>query len=202
MSEGLKTTLRYIKHSKECWSSPVNDAAVAALAPKLGEVVLDVGAGMGASVFAAAKLVGPSETGRVVVAEPNAVLMKVLMARRLAMGKNRITVELHQDGFDGLPAADDYIDAAIAVNVMHHVDDHATAASELARVVKPGGRVLLVDQDFGPDHGHDHSPEEFGYTLMNPEELGAELTKAGFAEVDTSITELAGSPVFAVSATR
>ncbi len=199
MSENWKTTLRYLRNTPKFWSSPVNDAAVATLDPQMGEVVLDVGAGMGASVFTAASLVGPSDTGRVIVAEPNPVLMKVLMARRLAMGAARLTVELHQDGFDGLPAADDYIDAALAVNVMHHVDDHDQAAAELARVVKPGGRVLLVDQDFAD---HDHSPEHHGFTLMNPDELAATLAAAGFAAVDTSIETLAGEPVLAVLATR
>lgn len=196
MNEGWKTTLRYLRHSKDLWSSDVNDAAITVLDPQMGEVVIDVGAGMGASTFPITRLVGPSDTGRVIVAEPNALLARVIWARRMASGKNRLTIELHVDGFENLPAADDYIDKAIVVNVMHHVDDHAHAASELARVVKPGGLAFLVDQDFGNHH------EQHGYTKLDADSLAAELTAAGFASVDTSITTLAGKPVVGVLATR
>ena len=65
---------------------------------------------------------------------------------------------------EDLPLTRESIDAALSLNAMHHLPDLEGAARELARVLVPGGRLLLIDEDFGHadhsfhqgDHGHKH----------------------------------------------
>ncbi|MCZ7535693.1 MAG: methyltransferase domain-containing protein [Acidimicrobiia bacterium] len=73
----------------------------------------------------------------------------------------------------------------LALNVMHHMDDLDRAATELARVVRPGGRILLVDEDFGdPDHSfgrvcaeHHHGPE-----LIDADAMAGRLGSVGLED--------------------
>ncbi|CAN5825666.1 hypothetical protein BH23ACT10_BH23ACT10_36830 [soil metagenome] len=50
---------------------------------------------------------------------------------------------------EAIPSRAQTVDAALALNVMHHLDDVEQTAVELARVLKPGRRLLLIDEDFG-----------------------------------------------------
>jgi hypothetical protein len=104
--------------------------------------VVDLGAGMGAATFEAVR------TGASVVAvDPAPYMRSVLHLRRSWPGRAAVTV---LDGAaESIPVADGSIDALWTVNTIHHWTDRERASSELARVVRPGGRVLLVDEDLG-----------------------------------------------------
>ncbi len=88
---------------------------------------------------------------------------------------------------------------------MHHMDDLARAAAELHRVLEPGGRLLLVDEDFDhPDHsmhqaggGHHHGPDP-----VDPDEVAALLTDAGFASATARQDTMGNEPAHIVEAER
>ena len=192
------------------WSSEVNTAAVALLDPKPGEQVLDIGAGLGPATVEAAKRVGPS--GRVIAVEPSRSMRTVLRARRLVQPTRRV-IDILAAGAEHIPLARRSVQAALGLNVMHHLSDPEMATTELARVLEPGGRLLLVDEDFDhpdhrfhhhgqhPDHGgEDH--EGHGIEFVDLERMRSLLADRGFVDLETAHRTIAGQPAYVVSARR
>jgi len=46
-----------------------------------------------------------------------------------------------------MPFADDYFDCVLMVDALHHVNDQVKTASELWRIIKPGGRIVIQEPD-------------------------------------------------------
>ncbi len=110
------------------------------------DAVLEVGCGTGVVVRDVAAMVG--RRGRVVGVDPSTTILAA--ARKLCRQdarSPRITLRV-ADGAK-LPFAVGRFDAALAITVILHVADALKVVSEMARVVKRGGRVGLQDQDFG-----------------------------------------------------
>jgi SAM-dependent methyltransferase len=71
----------------------------------------------------------------------------VAAARRMADGLPGLRFEIGSGA--ALPLADASFDAAFGARLLLHVADPARVVAEMARAVKPGGRVVLMDWDFG-----------------------------------------------------
>lgn len=122
----------------------LRDWTLGALAPRHGDVAVDVGCGAGTEVRRLAGLVGPG--GRAVGVEPDAGL-RAEAERRTTTDSAQAT---YVDGDAGaLPFADGSIDVLRCERVFQHLPDAAAAAREFARVLAPGGRVVVVDSDWG-----------------------------------------------------
>lgn len=201
--QGVAGMWRYLGHARSMWRSEVNEAVVARVAPAQGERVVDIGAGAGAGTVRAAA------TGADVIAvEPTPYMRRVLGVRRLMQrGRSRITVVDGAAEATGIEA--ESVDAVWAVNSMHHWTDPATAVGELARILRPGGRVLLADEDFDdPDHPDYDSFDErqsdhrHHFSMIDPDEIAAGLRAAGL-DVGLAGKELvAGAPTLVVEATK
>jgi ubiquinone/menaquinone biosynthesis C-methylase UbiE len=185
------------------WRSPVNREVVKQLGIRADERVLDVGAGMGAGVVLAAQM-----GARVVAVDPTPFMRLVLRVRRLGQ-RARKRIEILDGAVEHLPVTDTSIDAAWSVNAMHHWVDLDAAIAELRRVMRGGGRVLLVDEDFDdPAHrSHDQFGErrcEHAHVVasIDPVVVGAKLDAAGFAVTTADKTVFAGQPAKLVRATR
>lgn len=115
---------------------------MALLSLRAGEKVLDIGCGPGLTTLALAEATGPSGSVLGVdIAEP-----------MLAIARKRCA-QLPQVNFaltdvTALPYADGSFDVALATQVYEYVEDIDRALTELARVLRPGGRALLVDTDW------------------------------------------------------
>jgi ubiquinone/menaquinone biosynthesis C-methylase UbiE len=113
-----------------------------ALHLKAGEFVLDVGCGTGLLAHDMAILVGAG--GRVVGVDLSKDML-VLAERRCA---NLPQVHLKQSKAENLPEGDKSFDAVTCVQVLLYLSDVSTALSEMHRVLKPGGRIAIIETDW------------------------------------------------------
>ncbi len=199
--QGIKGALRYLRWLPQMWRSEVNDAIVGLIAPRSGERVVDIGAGMGAGAVRAATI-----GAYVTAVEPTPFMRRVLSVRRF-FGRYGDHLTVVDGTAERLPIADRGTDAIWAVNTMHHWSDLERGAAEIARVIRPGGRVLLVDEVFTdpshPDHerfGREHDGDHHGFTMVEADQVVALLSAAGLVEVEAAHREIAGRPVIGVVA--
>ncbi|WP_432877783.1 methyltransferase domain-containing protein [Kribbella sp. CA-245084] len=119
------------------------------LAPTAGETAVDVGSGTGEDVVALHKL-GAKAVG----VEPSPGLRAEAVRR--AAGADVEYVDGHAEA---LPFEDESVDALRSERVLQHVDDAAAVVKEMARVLRPGGRIVLIDTDWGTAIIHPADPD-------------------------------------------
>lgn len=114
-----------------------------ALALRPGERAVDIGSGTGTEVITFAEAVGPA--GEAIGVEPDPNLLA--SAQRRA-AENNSTARFHSGDAYGIPFGADYFDAVLSERVFQHLTAPARAATEIARVLRPGGRAVVVDVDW------------------------------------------------------
>jgi arsenite methyltransferase len=107
-----------------------------------GEAVLDVGSGPGLLLRDLALSVG--EAGKAVGLDMSTPMIEV--ARRRCEGLPQVAFE--QGDAMKLPFPGAMFDVAVSTQVYEYVPDMETALAELHRVMKPGGRILILDTDW------------------------------------------------------
>jgi len=107
--------------------------------------VLEVGAGTGANVDRY-----PAGLGRLVLTEPDRHMAARLEPRAAAAAAG---AEVVPAGAQALPFDDASFDTAVSTLVLCTVDDPHRALAEIARVLKPGGRLLFLEHVRSEDPG-------------------------------------------------
>lgn len=136
----------------QLFGSSFTAPALLALLPR-DWTVADLGCGTG---NAAELLAG--RVRKVVAIDASDVMLRAAK-KRLGATKG---VEFRQGPLERLPLKDASVDAAVCVLVLHHVDEPEYATREMRRIVKPGGRVLVVDmfehdrREYRHQMGHKH----------------------------------------------
>jgi arsenite methyltransferase len=118
------------------------DEVLALLAASPGERVLDVGSGPGFLLASIADAVGPEGSAHGLDPSP---AMNALAAAHCA-GRGWVSVD--EGGAEALPYADAAFDAVVSTQVYEYVTDVLAALVEVRRVLRPGGRVVLLDTDW------------------------------------------------------
>ena len=119
------------------------------LAPTAGETAVDVGSGTGEDVVALHDL-----GARAIGVEPSPGLRAEAVRR--AAGADVEYVDGHAEA---LPFEDESVDVLRSERVLQHVDDPAAVVKEMARVLRPGGRIVLIDTDWGTAIIHPADPD-------------------------------------------
>lgn len=136
-------------------------------------VVGDLGCGTGQVSAALAPFVS-----RVVAVDASAAMLHA--ARRQLHGVDN--VDLRRGELEALPIDDARLDAATLMLVLHHLPEPEKALAEVARVLKPGGRVLIVDM---LPHDREGYRKQMGHVWLGfgEEHLHRLLGDAGFSEL-------------------
>jgi ubiquinone/menaquinone biosynthesis C-methylase UbiE len=200
---GVSAFIRYLRLLPYMWQSAVSGEVVRSVAPHAGERVVDLGAGMGSATVVAAR------SGASVVAIDPTTYMRSILRLRRRWQRNRDAITVVDGAAESIPLADASVDALWTVNTIHHWTQRTAACREVARVMRPGGRVLLVDEDFDdpdhPEHKRVHAARArhgFAFEEVNPEALAETFRGAGFANAEGVRTTIAGRPAKVVRATR
>ena len=107
-----------------------------------GENVLDIGCGSGVDVIVAAMMTGPE--GKVVGMDFSPEMLQ--RAKKNLSRTELKNVFFEKAPADNLPFADQDFDVVISNGAFNLVADKSKALSEVFRVLKPGGRLLVADQ--------------------------------------------------------
>lgn len=124
--------------ARETWSQ--NLRAMNALGIDQSDHILDVGCGHERSLT---ELAARARKGRVVGADPSELMVEIAARRnRTLVEANRVDVVLAT--VDSLPFPDDSFDKVLCVHVLYFWKDLDASLREIARVLKPGGRLGLL----------------------------------------------------------
>ena len=164
------------------------------LAPAPGEHLLDVGVGPGLLALDLARLVG--ESGRLVGLDLAPAMVTAATARLSGLSQAEVRVgdaaklDLPDGGFD----------AAVSTQVYEYVADMPRALAELHRVLRPGGRALILDTDWRSLVWHSADPARMDRVLACwdahladphlPAKLGPLLREGGFSVRRTEIVPM------------
>ena len=133
--------------------------------------VADLGCGTGQLTESIAPFVGN------VIAVDDSAAMLSAARRRLSGATN---VDVRSGRLESLPINDSSIDAALLFLVMHYVPEPLEAVAEAHRVLKPGGRLLIVDM---MPHDREDLLQEMGHVWrgFSEEAIGSMFVDAGFS---------------------
>lgn len=164
-----------------------NPTAFASLKP--GEVVVDLGSGGGLDVFLAAKSVGPTGKAIGIDMTPEMIELAKKNALKIGDGKAPSNIEFHLAPLDAMPLPDASVDCIISNCVINLVSDKPKAFAEMARVLKPGGRLAISDIALKKALPAELAENIMAYVgciagAIEIEEYVRGLTAAGFSAVD------------------
>ncbi len=122
------------------WTPGSIEQIVGWLRPALGDCpsecrILDVGGGTGALAVKLAAVLGT----RVTVLDPSQRMLRYI--------PDRAPVDAVVGTGDAMPFSDDSFDALVVTDAFHHFRDQPAAVREFARVVRPGGIIVVVELD-------------------------------------------------------
>jgi SAM-dependent methyltransferase len=141
----------------------VNKALVDVLAPVAGEHILEVGCGSGVLCRQVALCVAPG--GKVTGVDISPEFLRIARGYAANAGLSA-PVQWGAGGAEVLPFQDASFDRVFAVRLLLHVSDPGAVLNELVRVVRPGGRVIVMDWDFDTV-AIDHSDRELTRRIIH-----------------------------------
>lgn len=161
------------------FSEAVRQQALEAAQVQPGTWAADIGAGTG---FMSAGLV--QQGVKVIAVDQSAAMLDQMRVNfRSASG-----IEYRVGESESLPVDDQAVDYAFANMYLHHVERPAKAIQEMARILKPGGRLVITDLD---EHNHTFLVTEQHDRWMgfSREEVASWFTAAGLKNVTVDCTD-------------
>lgn len=181
------------------------EATMSQVDPRPGEIGLDVGCGPGMLLQSLAEAVGSQ--GHVVGIDSSQSMLRLAGARCEGLAQ----VQLREGSATQLPVEDSSFDFVTCVQVLLYVEDVPRALAEIFRVLRPGGRVYIMETDWRSAVLNCEDPgaasslfDAWDQTVASPNlpvSMRAMLASAGFADttaaavplLSTSMDEYAGT---------
>lgn len=143
-----------------------------------GGTALDVGSGPGNVTASLGRTVGPGGLAvGVDISEP--------MLRRAVHAESAPNVGFLRADAQQLPLRDDTVDAIVSIAVLQLIPDPAAAVAEMARVLRPGGRIALMVPTVGGPGPLGRLLPDGGAHFFGDDEIGDILEDHGFSSVRT-----------------
>ena len=148
-----------------------------------GEQVLDVGCGTGTLALEAARRVGSA--GRVVGIDPGTEQIARARAKAARRHAPNVPIEFQVGVIEQLPFPDQTFDVVLSTLMMHHLPESVKRQGlmEIARVLKPGGRLVIAD--FTRKQERVGQAARFHAGGSSSHHLAALVEEAGFPQVET-----------------
>jgi ubiquinone/menaquinone biosynthesis C-methylase UbiE len=197
VAEAIAPTWERRRADIEAVSAPVREWMLRALAPRAGDTILELAAGVGDTGFDAAEEIG--ERGRLISTDISPAM--VAAARRRGAERGIGNAEYRVIDAERIELGDGSVDGVLCRFGYMLTTDPAAALAETRRVLRPGGRVALAVwgvMERNPffttvaislvRRGHLPPPEPSGppvFSLGRAEHTTALLERAGFAAVRT-----------------
>ncbi|HBF39905.1 MAG TPA: SAM-dependent methyltransferase [Firmicutes bacterium] len=165
----------YDELRKACYGNALRDKLISRYTPPAGSQVADIGTGTGYLAKSLAQY-----AGKVVAIDSSTAMLEVAANDIIKAGLDNIEF-LVGDAHD-LPLEDASQDLVYANLLLHHLLEPSLAIKEMARILKPGGRIILTDVN---QHNYQWvQQEKFDLWLgFEKKEIQLWFEKAGFIEV-------------------
>lgn len=147
---------------------------------ELAGEVLEIGSGAGAN---AAVIAETQPRARITATDLDPTMVDAARARLV---RYRTRARVAEADSTRLPFDADHFDAAVSLLMLHHVIDWEAAVRELARVVRPGGRVVGYDLVASRGARLLHLADRSPHRLLSRSELRGSLIANGFDDVDVT----------------
>lgn len=165
--------------ARETWAQ--NRRAIDALDVQPTDHVLDVGCGPGRAL---SRLAVKASHGRVVGVDPSELMVEIAVERNCKLvGAGRVDVAVA--GVEALPFADASFDKVLCVHVVYFWPELEPALREIRRVLKPGGRLVLLFRTSADAASLRSFPPEV-YRFRSGEEVEGALQRAGLSRSDNA----------------
>ena len=151
---------------RDAWQKP--HEVIQALKLKPDAVIADIGSGTG---YFSARFAHSVPQGRVYGVDTEPGMVKYLADRATREGLKNVTAVVAKPGDPRLPEKADLI---IFVDVYHHVEDRDRYFRQLQTLLKPGGRVAIIDFRMDSPNGPPKAAR------IAPEQVKDELKRAGY----------------------
>jgi ubiquinone/menaquinone biosynthesis C-methylase UbiE len=153
---------RFARHfdspDRDAWQKPSEIVTLIDL--RRGHVIADIGAGTGYFLSYWSKGVG--KQGRVLALDVEPNMVEYMNRRIRRSGWTNVEARVVAADDPNLPP--NGVDRIVIVDTWHHIDDRSAYTAKLARALRPGGSVAVVDftleSDMGPPKEHRVPPEE------------------------------------------